>query len=151
MHELKNESVFEDVRWRSLQWILTALAALVMSPMLLLAPLALGGCGDNQTCLEPLPRVAPCVQFEADIRGVDEDLVVPSIVPADFGVRIIVDADFTPLMGSSYPVPGGRMVWNVWVYHWLDGDHLGAIGRVPDVQVVGPIPRGGVCQWYDPL
>ncbi len=124
-------------------------------PAALLLGLVLGlggvGCGDNLSIPEPFPRVAPCVQYEADFKSVDADLVVPSLVPAPHGIRIIVHASFNPFMGASVPVPGGRMVWRVWVYHWVDGDYLGTIGRVPDADVQGPVPRGGMCQWYDPL
>jgi hypothetical protein len=116
-----------------------------------LLAVSLLGCGDNLTAPEPFPRVAPCTQYEADFRSVDSDLVVPSLVPAPFGVRIIVDAHFDPFEGASVAVPGGRMAWRVWVYYWLDGDHLGTIGRVADKDVTGPVPRGGMCQWYDPL
>lgn len=110
----------------------------------------LGGCalGDNFTPSEPFARVAPCTQFEADLLPTSAELVVPSLVAAPLGVRIVVDSSFDPFMGASVAVPGGRMVWNVWIYRWYDGDHLGAIGRVPDV--VGD-PRGGTCQWYEPL
>lgn len=110
--------------------------------------LAIAACGDDLVAPPPFPWTGPCTQFVADMRGVDDDEVIPSIAPADLGVRIIVDADFDPLMGASVAVPGGRMVWSVWVYRWFDGDHLGAIGRVPDA---GVVPRGGMCQWYDPL
>jgi hypothetical protein len=108
------------------------------------------GCGVD-TAAPPLPRVMPCIAFEALWRAHDADLEVPSMQPAPFGVRIIVDASFDPFEGSSVPVPGGRMVWKNWVWHWFDDDHLGAIGRVPDQQAVGPVPIGGVCRWYDPL
>jgi len=109
------------------------------------------GCGDNVFVDPPRPRVMSCVDFENDMLIYDEEVVIPSIEPAPFGVRIIVDASFDPFMGSSYPVPGGRMVWNAWIYHWFDADYLGAIGRVPDRDVAGVVPRGGMCQWYDPL
>lgn len=113
--------------------------------------LVLSGCaiGDNLSPPDPpLPRIAPCTLFEADILPASSDLVVPSIAPAPLGVRIVVESHYDPFMGSSAPVPGGRMVWNVWVYHWYDGDHLGAIGRVPEA---AGDPRGGMCQWYEPL
>ncbi len=112
---------------------------------------SLAGCavGDNlpgpSSAMVPMPREALCTQFEADMRpalGDLDDLVVPSITPAPAGIRIIVDIHFDPFMGSSTPVPGGRLVWNVWIYHWLDGDHLGAIGRVNNTTT---------CRWYDPL
>jgi hypothetical protein len=124
---------------------------IIIDVMIAVLLVSLLGCGDNLTVPEPLPRVAPCTQFEADFRSVDDDLVVPSLVPAPFGVRIIVDAHFDPFEGASVAVPGGRMAWRVWVYYWIDGDHLGTIGRVADEDVSGPIPRGGICQWYDPL
>jgi hypothetical protein len=133
------------------RFAMTAWVALILSIWATVAVGWLSGCVPECLELPPLPREAPCVQYEAATRSVDAELVVPSIVPAPFGVRIIVDEDFNPFGGSSYPVPGGRMVWNVWVYHWHDGDYLGAIGRVPDDQVSGPVPRGGMCRWYDPL
>ena len=113
-----------------------------------------GGCGDNLIPVPdlPLPRQMTCIDFENDMVPANlHDVVVPSLEPAPLGIRIIVDASFDPFMGSSYPVPGGRMVWNVWQYHWFDGDHLGAIGRVPDREVGDLVPLGGVCRWYDPL
>jgi len=112
------------------------------------AVLALTGCGDNLPGPEAFLRQAACTDFEADMLPADAELVVPSIVPAPLGVRIVVAPDFDPFMGSSVAVPGGRMAWSVWVYHWTDGDHLGAIGRVADTG--GAVPRGGVCRWYDP-
>jgi hypothetical protein len=117
---------------------------------------ALAACGDNL----PGPgdaggflHQAACTDFEADMLPADAELVIPSIVPAPLGVRIMVSADFDPFMGASAPVPGGRMAWNVWVYHWTDGDYLGAIGRVADADIIrggAAVPRGGVCRWYAP-
>ena len=108
---------------------------------MLVAGLWLVGCGDNATPDVDLPRSAPCVTYESLMVSVDDGDIVPSIVPAPAGVRIVVDASIQPFMGSSYPVPGGRMVWNVWVFRWYDGDHTGAIGRADGV----------MCRWYDPL
>jgi hypothetical protein len=116
-----------------------------------LVVLTLAGCGDN--LLGPTASAgdflhqAACTDFEAEMLPATADLVIPSIVPAPLGVRIVVASDFDPFMGSSTPVPGGRMAWSVWIYHWDDGDYLGAIGRIPDADTV---PRGGVCRWYDP-
>ncbi len=114
----------------------------------------LSACGDNLPGADPgFLHQSACVDFEADMLPADAELVVPSIVPAPVGVRIVVDADYNAFMGASSPVPGGRMAWTVWVYHWISGDYLGAIGRVADVDVVrtgGVVPRGGVCRWYDP-
>jgi hypothetical protein len=105
---------------------------------------ALAGCGDNHIP-EPDPdlvTVQPCTDFEADILPWESSDVVPSITPADLGVRIIVPTDFDPFFGASYSVPGGRMAWSVWVYHWYDGDHLGTIGR---------LNGSTTCMWYAPL
>lgn len=104
----------------------------------------LTGCGDNELPDEPLPQVQPCVIFETFMLADEPDVEapVPSLTPAPFGTRIIVDHDFQSFMGSSAQVPGGRLAWVVWVYHWYDGDHLGAIGRVGDTVA---------CRWYEPL
>ena len=99
------------------------------------------GCLNKDTDIPPIPAVAPCVNYEAMMVSVDDPYTIPSIIPADFGVRIIVDRNIQPFMGASYPVPGGRMVWNVWILRWFDGEHLGAIGRGDD----------DACQWYGPL
>ena len=102
----------------------------------------LSGCGDNlrpdQDAPSDLPMTDLCFDFEAVIRQVDDPIEVPSLVPAATGVRVVVDADFRPFIGASYVVPGGRLAWSAWVYRWLDGDHLGAIGRVDDT----------LCRWY---
>lgn len=106
---------------------------------------ALVGCGDNPLPGEEVPEfevVQPCTSFEAVTMPWWVTDVVPSMTPADFGVRIIVASDFRPFEGSSYPVPGGRMAWVVWVYHWYDGDRLGAVGRIGDTTD---------CKWYEPL
>jgi hypothetical protein len=100
--------------------------------------LCLAGCGDNLSVVDQLPSVSPCLDFEGAIRQVDDPLEVPSLVPAPAGVRAVVDAEFRPFIGASYAVPGGRLAWSTWVYHWFDGDHLGAVGRVDDT----------VCRWY---
>jgi hypothetical protein len=118
----------------------TLASALTVIALVAVAVFLLVGCGDNRVLMEDLPRTAPCTDYEAYMVSVDED-VVPSLVPAPAGIRVVVDADFRPFMGSSYPVPGGRMVWNVWVFRWYDGDHLGAIGRVGDTTQ---------CRWYEP-
>jgi hypothetical protein len=89
----------------------------------------------------PFPREETCEAYLGNMRSVDDVVVVPSLTPANFGVRIIVAPDFNPLEGSSYPVPGGRLVWNVWIYHWTDGDHMGAVGRIEDTDM---------CRWYGP-
>ncbi len=119
--------------------------------MLLLAGCSCTGCavGDNDgPAFNASELAAPCTLFEARIVPAGHDTEVPSIEPAPLGVRIVVDAKFDPFMGASSPVPGGRMVWSVWIYHWYDGDYLGAIGRVPDAN---DDPRGGMCQWYEPI
>jgi len=119
----------------------------------MLVTLVLNGCGDNLPGPDAFLRQAACVDFEAEMRPADVELVVPSIVPAPLGVRIVVASDFDPFMGASTPVPGGRMAWNAWIYHWTDGDYLGAIGRVADADITrtgATVPRGGVCRWYDP-
>jgi len=67
---------------------------------------------------------------------------VPSITPATYGIRMIAPTDFDPFFGASFLVPGGRLVWVVWIYHWYDGDHMGSIGRMSG---------GTTCMWYDPL
>jgi hypothetical protein len=108
--------------------------------LVLVVAILLVGCGDNQYPQPDFPRTARCVEYESYMVSADED-VVPSLVPAPGGVRIIVDDDIRPFWGASYPVPGGRMVWNVWVFRWYDGDHLGTIGRVGDTEM---------CRWYDP-
>jgi hypothetical protein len=100
-----------------------------------------GTCGDNVTTRDPLPVVLRCVDYEALMASVDDPPMIPSIVPAPVGVRIIVSAAFRPFAGASYPVPGGRMAWVVWVFRWYDGDHLGAIGQAED----------DLCRWYDPI
>lgn len=109
-------------------------------PIVVLAVLA--ACGDNQGSPPDLPVEQSCLSYEALMVSVDDVYSVPSIVPAPAGVRIIVDRDFQPFMGSSYPVPGGRMVWNVWIFRWFDGEYIGALGRVAD---------GDVCRWYAPV
>jgi len=91
---------------------------------------------------EDFPRTESCAYYMSLMRPVDERVEVPSLTPADFGIRIVVASDFEPLMGSSYPVPGGRMVWNVWIMHWYDRDRMGAVGRLGD---------STECQWFDPL
>lgn len=108
---------------------------------LLLWSLMMVGCGDNDAAFPELPMSARCVDYEAMFASVDAPVETPSIVPAQAGVRIIVRSDFVPFMGSSYPVPGGRMVWNVWIFRWYDGDHLGAIGR----------KENDLCEWDEPL
>jgi hypothetical protein len=98
-------------------------------------------CVDAGPC-SVMPRYESCA-FYMDLMRSDRrlDSEPPSIEPAEFGIRIIVDRDFNPLMGSSYQVPGGSLVWNVWKFRWYDGDHMGAIGRVGDSLQ---------CQWFDP-
>lgn len=76
-----------------------------------------------------LPERTSCRYF-------DTLMSIGHLRPAPFGVRAIVDHDYDPYMGASYPVPGGRMTWNVWV---LDDAHLGAVGRVD---------RTDLCRWY---
>ncbi len=117
----------------TLGWIALGFVATIIA-------LSLIGCGDQRQPDDEMPSIATCIDYETYMVSVDED-VVPSLVPAPFGVRIVVDPTFHPFMGASYPVPGGRMVWNVWVFRWYDGDHLGAIGRVGD---------SDVCRWYQP-
>jgi len=98
-------------------------------------------CGDNTLPAmptDPLPSVAPCLDFEEAIRQVDDPIEIPSLVPASAGARAVVDSDFRPFIGASYAVPGGRLAWSTWVYHWFDGDHLGAVGRVDET----------MCRWY---
>lgn len=108
------------------------------------------GCLDAEApCDEPLPSEMPCTTFEAMFRPERGPVVVPSVVPAPWGVRVVVDPHFDPYVGSSAPVPGGRMAWSVWVFRWWDGDHLGTIGRVPDPP--RPPPIGGTCRWYSPI
>lgn len=101
------------------------------------------GCGDNLQAdpTEPFPRLQPCGDFLAAVRHVDAELEVPSMTPATLGVRIIVADDFLAFDGASSPVPGGQLAWRVWVYHWFDGDYLGAVGIAGD----------GMCRWYDPI
>lgn len=97
----------------------------------------------------PFPDEEPCVVYQ-DAMMVPGPSMPRKMTPAPFGVRIIVDASFDPFVGASQPVYGGRLAWSVWVYHWDDGDHLGAIGRLPDADF-DTVPRGGMCRWYDPL
>lgn len=99
-------------------------------------------CGDDVNgSVQDLPVEAPCLTYEAMMVSVDDPYEVPTIVPAPVGVRIIVDSNFDPFMGASYPVPGGRMVWSVWIFRWFDGEHIGAIGRADD----------DACRWYAPV
>lgn len=100
----------------------------------------LAACGDDVT-VPDFPDARPCTSYETMMISVDDAYVVPSIVPADAGIRIIVEASFQPFMGASYPVPGGRLIWNVWIFRWFDGEHLGAIGR----------GAGDMCRWYPPV
>lgn len=108
--------------------------------MTILAVLA--ACGDNQGDAPNLPAEQSCLAYEAMMVSVDDVYAVPSIVPAPAGLRIVVDRDFQSFMGASYPVPGGRMVWNVWIFRWFDGEYIGAIGR---------LDGGDVCRWYSPV
>jgi hypothetical protein len=117
--------------------IARALAFLV--GVLLMAYL-LVGCSEGARPMPDLPREAPCLDYKAFMVPADQD-IVPSIVPAPVGVRIVVDRDFWPFTGIFYPVPGGVMVSDVSVFRWYDGDHLGAIGRVIET---------GMCRWYAP-
>jgi len=121
--------------------VYTWLAALVVELMLLT------GCLSAPDV--PFPDQEPCVTYEAAMAPAGTTTTY-SMSPAPLGVRIIVDDTFYPFMGASTPVPGGRMAWSVWVYHWDDGNHLGAIGRLIDDDFED-VPRGGMCRWYDPL
>lgn len=119
-------------------------AALIVGVIRNIAPaaavLSMTGCMDDTPPCD-MPRYESCSYYMAIMRSVDYPVEAPSLTPADFGVRIIVEPDFNPLMGSSYPVPGGRLVWNVWMFHWYDGDHMGTVGRVGDTLQ---------CRWFDP-
>jgi hypothetical protein len=122
-------------------WLGPVALVYTWSAFLIAGALALGGCATDPWSSPDLPRTGPCAAYESQIVSVDVD-VTPSITPAPKGIRIIVpDSDFRPLMGASWPVPGGRMVWVVWLYRWYDGDHIGTIGRLGDTSM---------CQWYDP-
>jgi hypothetical protein len=131
------------------EWLLVALvytwtAALIIGVVkrVTAAATVLGmvGCMDDVPPCE-IPRYESCAYYMSLMTSVDNGAEAPSITPADFGVRIIVAPDFHPLMGSSYPVPGGELVWNVWTFHWYDGDYMGAIGRIDDSLQ---------CRWFEP-
>jgi hypothetical protein len=119
-------------------WI-TALIVGVVKHLPAVAALSMTGCMDDISC--EMPTYESCTFYMSLMRSVDDPGETPSLTPADFGVRIIVDTDFNPLMGSSYPVPGGRIAWNVWTFHWYDGPHLGAVGRINDSLQ---------CHWFGP-
>lgn len=104
----------------------------------LVAGLLMAGCGDN-FIVDDLVEDAPCPEYDHLVRPWGT-AAVPSLTPADYGVRIVVpDAGFVSFYGASYPVPGGRLAWSAWIYHQASGDRLGAVGIVGD----------GMCRWYD--
>lgn len=100
------------------------------------------GCGDNTLGPgAPIMESGACVDYEALMHPGDGDGVeIPSITVAPKGVRVIVgDPDFVSFGGASYPVPGGRLAWAAWVYHYAGGERLGTIGHI----------GGDACRWYD--
>jgi hypothetical protein len=132
--------------WRAVAGALgVGLGVLLLSFVVGLGILFLSGCGvDTAREIPPFPWEAKCVTYQRYFVSVDpkDADVMPAIAPAGpLGIRIIVDDDFHPFTGSSYPVPGGRMVWNVWTFRWYDGDRLGAIGRINNTER---------CRWYPP-
>lgn len=117
-------------------YLFCGVAVYAWAALFISGTLMLGGCSSEPL---PMPRTALCVDYEA-LMVPAGDMVVPSLTPASAGVRVVVDDDIQPFMGASYPVPGGRMVWFVWIFRWYDGDHLGALGR---------LDGGDTCRWYD--
>jgi hypothetical protein len=88
------------------------------------------------------PRLeGSCDQYVADMMTAPPR--VPSLERAAFGVRVVVAADFQDFQGVSFPITTGRLVMEPWVYHWFDGDHLGALGIDHD--------QPDLCRWYEPL
>lgn len=98
------------------------------------------GCGDNTPAPDAMFMASgTCADYESLMRPVDST-EIPSIIIAPRGVRVIVgDPDFSSFGGASYPVPGGRLAWAAWVYHYAGGERLGTIGHI----------GGDACRWYD--
>lgn len=105
--------------------------------LLVVGVLLLQGCVDGPG---PLPLEATCAAYRADMDQPAGS--VPSLERAPFGVRIVVAPDFQDFAAVAWPLPTGTLVMEPWIYHWFDGDHLGAIGR-------GAEP--GDCRWYVPI
>lgn len=104
------------------------------SALLVAGALMLNGCASLED--EPFPSAAPCADYEADMVAPAGQ--IPTLSRAPFGVRFVAPADFAALVGPTYPLATGTLVMEVWVYHWFDGDHVGAVGRT----------SSGGCRWY---